>query len=108
MGTYAPGPAAGLRQKIVDYVGDGSSDRVVDVGIPAKFYAIFRRIDYNRDSTDLLAFDSVGWTFFQDGGYPYKVNMSFIQGNGINVGKIRAEQGGGNDSGIAFRIIAFA
>jgi len=108
MGTYSPAPPPGLRQAIVDYVGDGSNDRVITVGFRSKFYAIFRRIDGVRTFEDLLAFDSASWTLFLDGGYPLKYNESVVTSSGINVGRVFWLQGGGNDSGVNFRVIAFA
>jgi len=96
-----------LAQAVVDYTGDGTNDRVVDVGLAAKFYAIFRRTDNNRDADDLLAFDSAEWTVFFDGGFPYKKNESYVSGTGINVGKIFFWQGGANVLGRDYRIIAY-
>jgi len=100
-------PGAGLSSSTTDYTGDGSNDRVVDVGLAAKFYAIFRRTDNNRDADDLLAFDSAEWTVFFDGGFPYKKNESYVSGTGINVGKIFFWQGGANVLGRDYRIIAY-
>jgi len=108
MGSYSAPGGAGVRQAVVDYVGDGSNDRVIEVGFRSKFYAIFRRIDGVRTYEDLLAFDSASWTFFIDGGYPLKENESVVTSSGVNVGRIWFLQGGGNDSGVNFRIIAFA
>jgi len=99
--------SAALAQAVVDYTGDGTNDRLIDVGLAAKFYAIFRRTDNNRDADDLLAFDSVGWTVFFDGGFPYKKNESYVSGTGINVGKIFLWQGGANTLGTDYRIIAY-
>jgi len=96
-----------LSQAVVDYTGDNTNDRVIDVGLAAKFYAIFRKTDNNRDSADFLAFDSTDWTVFFDGGFPYKKNLSFVEGTGINVGKIFLWQGGANFLGREYRIIAF-
>jgi len=100
-------PGAGLSTSTTDYTGDGTNDRLIDVGLAAKFYTIFRRTDDNRDSADLLAFDSVSWTVFFDGGFPYKKNESYVSGTGINVGKIFLWQGGANFNGVDYRIIAF-
>jgi len=104
MGTYA---APAIKVFTVDYVGDGTNNRVIDVGGRARFYSIFRLIDANRDAADLTGFDSAAWTFFQDGGAPLKNNESFITDRGINVGRIWWIQGGGNDFGVSFRIIAY-
>jgi len=101
-------PPAGMRSKVVDYVGDGSNDRVVEVGFKPRFYAIGKRIDGNRDYCDVLALDSDLWTFFIDGGYPLKCNVSCVTSSGVNVGLVRFWQGGGNDPLVNYRLWAYA
>jgi hypothetical protein len=100
-------PGAGLQSSITDYTGDGTFDKLVEVGLAAKFYTIFKRIDDTRDVYNLLVFDSEGWTIIFSGAYPLAEARSFVQGTGINVGLLSYYASGGNDSGVAYRIIAY-
>jgi len=96
-----------LAQAVVDYTGDGTFDRLIDVGLAAKFYAIFWRNDGVPDAYNLLAFESSGWTIFFQGGYPLASAENFVSGTSINVGRIFYVQGGANLNGRAYRIIAY-
>jgi len=98
--------SAALAQAVVDYTGDGTNDRVIDVGLAAKFYVIFGLTEWSF-FYNLLAWDSTNWTLVFERGYPYAINLSFVEGTGINVGKWNAQAGLANNNGQAYRIIAY-
>jgi hypothetical protein len=96
----------GFQSAVVDYVGDGTNNRLIDVGFAAKFYVIFKLEE--GAVTDVRTYhNSEGWTFTHGVGAPYPAPYSWVEGTGINVGKIYDYFLEANKNGVAYRIIAY-
>jgi len=98
----------GMTRGFADYTGDGTTSRLINLGITPKIYVIFHLEEGYYYFQNAIFFDSTGWTLYHQSTYPYAIPTSYVSGTSVDVGAIYDYLGIANESGFNYRIIGYA